>query len=86
VDTWEPGRPVLTAHDEAAWLAWRKVRKLQAQAYRRARCRRFDYYASPDTAAALEALWKPAAGRDFSTIIDGIIRDWLACCHRNTES
>jgi hypothetical protein len=83
VNTWEPGRPVLTAHDRAAWLAWRKTRKRQAQADRRARCRRFDYYASPDIAAALDGLWKPVAGHDFSTILDSIVRDWLDGCHRN---
>lgn len=80
---WEPGQPVHTAQDHADWLAWRTERKRQQQRYRRARLRRFDYHASPDTAATLERLWKPLAGHDYSTIIDRIVRDWLHDCHRN---
>ena len=83
MDKWIPGRPVLTEQDNADWRAWRSERKRQQQRDRRARLRRFDYCASPDTAAALELLWQPRPGCDFSTIIDGIVRDWLACCHRN---
>lgn len=83
MSTWTPGKPVKTAQDRADWLAWRKTRKRDQQAYRRSRLRRIDYHASPDTAAALALLWKPRAGCDFSSIIDGIVRDWLACCHRN---
>ena len=85
VGPWEPGKPVLTTHDRAAWLEWRKARKRDQQTARRARLRRIDYHASPDTAAALDLLWKPRAGYDYSSIIDGIVRDWLAHCHRNTE-
>lgn len=81
--TWEPGTPVQTDQDHADWIAWRKGRKCQQQKARRARLRRIDYYASPDTAAALERLWKPLAGHDYSAIIDAIVREWLADCHRN---
>lgn len=83
MDSWKPGRPVLTSQDNADWRAWRTERKRQQQRDRRARLRRFDYHASPDTAAALERLWKPFAGHDYSTIIDRIVRDWLSDCHRN---
>lgn len=83
MSTWTPGKPVRTAQDHAEWLEWRIDRKRQQQTARRVRLRRFDYHASPDTAAALDALWKPRAGYDYSSIIDGIVRDWLACCHRN---
>ena len=83
MSNWEPGKPVQTAQDHADWLDWRKARKRHQQAHRRSRLRRIDYHASPDTAAALDLLRKPRAGCDFSSIIDGIVRDWLACCHRN---
>ena len=80
---WTPGRPVITEADLSQWLAWRREKKRLDQRHRRARLRRFDYCASPDVAAALEILWRPQAGGDYSSIIDGIVRDWLACCHRN---
>ncbi len=75
---WMPGKPVITATDQAEWLAWRSERKRQQQRDRRARLRRIDYHASPDTAAALERLWRPQSGGDFSSIIDSIVREWLS--------
>lgn len=75
---WTPGKPVITAADQAEWLAWRSERKRQQQRDRRARLRRFDYHASPDTAAVLEHFWRPHPGGDFSSVIDRIVRDWLA--------
>ena len=83
MDVWKPGRPVLTAQDHSEWLTWRTERKRQQQRDRRARLRRIDYHASPDTAAALDQLWQRRLGHDFSSIIDGIVRDWLLHCHRN---
>ena len=85
MNEWEPGRPVLTARDRALWLAWRSARKRQQQVDRRARHRRIDYYASLEAAAALDRLWAPQAGRDFSSILDAIVMEWLACCHRNKQ-
>ena len=83
MSTWKPGQPVLTAQDHLEWRAWRKERTRQLQRERRATLRRFDYHASKDTAAALDQLWRPRPGHDFSSIIDGIVRDWLLHCHRN---
>lgn len=83
MSTWIPGKPVLTAQDHAAWHAWRKARKLQQQRDRRAGLRRIDYHASPDAAAALDSLWRSQSGFDYSRIIDSIVADWLAHCHRN---
>ena len=83
MSTWKPGMPVVTERDHGDWLVWRAERKRQQQRDRRARLRRIDYHASPDTAAALDKLWQRRPGRDFSTIIDGIVRDWLLHCHRN---
>jgi hypothetical protein len=74
---WIPGKPVLTEADREQWQAWRAERKRQQQRERRQRLRRFDYHASQDTAAVLEALWKPKAGNDFSSIIDRIVRAWV---------
>lgn len=85
MDTWKPGRPVLTTQDHADWQAWRLERRRQQQRDRRARLRRIDYHASPDTAVALDALWKQRAACDYSSIIDSIVREWLACCHRNKQ-
>lgn len=83
MDPWKPGQPVLTERDRADWLAWRSEKKRQDQRHRRAKLHRIDYCASPDIAAALATMWRPHAGGDYSSIIDGIVRDWLACCHRN---
>ena len=83
MNAWQPGKPVVSAQDHTEWLSWRKDRKRQRQADRRARLRRIDYYASPDTAAALDQLWQGRSGHNFSAIIDGIVRDWLLHCHRN---
>ena len=77
MDRWAPGRPVLTAQDHTEWLSWRKERKRQQQRDRRAGLRRIDYHASRDVAAALDLLWRPKPGGDYSSIIDGIVRDWL---------
>ena len=77
MNSWSPGKPVLTESDQAQWRAWRIERKRQQQRERRQRLRRFDYYASPDTAAAIENLWRPKPGRDFSSILDRIVREWL---------
>ena len=83
MSTWTSGKPIRPAQDRAEWIAWRNDRRRQQQTARRARLRRIDYHASPDTAAALDLLWKPQAGHDYSSIIDSIVRDWLAGCHRN---
>jgi hypothetical protein len=74
---WTPGTPVNTPQKRVEWQAWRLDRRRQQQRDRRKRLRRFDYHASPDTAAALEQLWRPRPGYDFSSIIDSIIRSWL---------
>jgi hypothetical protein len=74
---WTPGKPVLTGADQAKWLAWRSNRRREQQRERRARLRRIDYHASIDTAMALERMWRPSPGHDFSSILDRIVREWL---------
>lgn len=74
---WRPGLPVVSKEDHAAWSAWRATRRREQQRARRAASRRFDYYASPAVARALESLWRPTASHDFSTIIDRAIRAGL---------
>ena len=51
--TWQPGNPVVSASDEAEWLAWRKVRKLESQRWLRAHHPRIDYYPSREAMAAI---------------------------------
>lgn len=83
--TWTPGTPVISDQDRSDWQVWRRIRKLEQQRDRRRLLRRIDYHASRDVAEALDKLWQPTAGKDFSTILDGIVREWFACCHRNKE-
>lgn len=82
---WVPGLPVDTEQKKADWLAWRRERKRQQQRDRRKRLRRIDYYASPDAVAALIELWRPRPNHDFSSLLDTIVREWLAKCHRNKK-
>lgn len=81
--TWEPGKPVLTDEDHRQWAQWRKDRKRQQQRQRRASNPRIDYYPTPAALATVEALWRPIAGHDLSSIISSIIEEWS---HRNNAS
>lgn len=73
--TWRPGLPVVTPADFAAWEAWRKASILDGQRKRRRRLRRIDYYPSPEAAAIIDAWRSPAAGGDYSSVIDRLITD-----------
>ena len=82
---WQSGTPVRTAQDEAEWKAWRAERKRQQQRERRVRYPRIDYYPSDEAAEAIRALWCRQAGHDLSSIINRIVSEWAATCHRNKK-
>lgn len=70
---WQPGQPVLTATDEAAWMSWKKARKLEQQRERRQRYPRIDYYPSKEARAAIECLCYQGEGGDYSSVIDRLV-------------
>ncbi len=74
--TWQPGMPVLTEADTAAWKEWRRVSKRDAQRWRRAKYPRIDYY--PDKLAA-EIIGQHCGrfvGGDYSSVINRIVEEW----------
>jgi hypothetical protein len=75
---WQPGRPVITPADIAAWQAWRKARILADQRDRRGKLRRIDYYPSVRAAAIIDAHIRPCAGGDYSSVISRIVEEWAA--------
>ena len=82
---WCPGQRILTEQDRSEWLAWRKERKRQQQRERRARYARIDYYPSDAALTVIECLVMQRAGYDFSSVLDRIVEEWKAKCHRNKE-
>jgi hypothetical protein len=74
---WQPGKPIRTPADTAAWEAWRKACILAGQRDRRAKRRRIDYYPSDEAAAIITAA-QEAPGDSFSSVINLIIEDWAA--------
>jgi hypothetical protein len=71
--TWQPGQPIVSASDDAEWLAWRKAQKQEQQRYRRSVYRRIDYYPSDEAQAVIDARTGNHAGGDYSTVIDRLI-------------
>ena len=71
--TWQPGQPVVTAGDVADWKAWRRARKADAQRWRRKHSRRIDYYPGEDAQRIIDARTFPAAGGDYSGVIDALV-------------
>lgn len=82
--TWQPGTPVLTPEDRAAWKAWRAERKRQQQRERRARFQRIDYYASDQAVQALYALCTADEALDLSSALNRVVTEGAAQCHRNS--
>jgi len=70
---WKPGVPVVSLEDRAAWLQWKKNRTLELQRERRSRLHRIDYYPSAEVFEAIKSLTYPVAGRDASSVIDGLV-------------
>jgi hypothetical protein len=64
---------VLTAADHAEWEVWKRARKLEQQRERRRSNPRIDYYPSKEARAVIEAQCYPAAGGDFSSVIDNLV-------------
>lgn len=83
MNNWQPGRPVLSADDDAAWRAWRADRKRQLQRERRATNPRIDYYPDKEAAALIRSMTGPSVGRDYSSVINRIVAEWADRCHRN---
>lgn len=81
--TWQPGRPVLSARDQQDWQQWRKDRKREQQRERRAANPRIDYYPDAQALATIQSLCSASAGGDYSSVINGIVHEWSARCHRN---
>ena len=75
--TWQPGRPVVSASDDADWRAWRLANKLEQQRARRQRYPRIDYYPSKEARAAILARTFPSVGGDRSSVIDRLILSGL---------
>ena len=75
---WQPGMPVVTAQDHAAWREWRHSRALVTQKDRRKRHRRIDYYPSEEVAALIESQRTPRCGGDASSILNRIVCEWAA--------
>ena len=74
--TWKPGVPVLTEQDTAQWLEWRRVRKRDAQRWRRARYPRIDYYPDKLAHAVIVARTGHFVGGDYASVINGIVSEW----------
>ena len=83
--SWQPGRPIATERDHTEWEAWRRKSKREAQRRRRARNPRIDYYPSPEADALIRSMAGRIAGRDFSSIINRIVSEWVERCHRNKQ-
>lgn len=75
---WTPGRLVVTPEEHAAWQEWKRGRKLEQQRQRRAKLRRIDYYPSPEAAKVIDALTRPIAHADHSSVINGIVTEWAS--------
>ncbi len=75
--TWQPGQPVVTDNDHAAWQTWRKARALELQRGRRRSLWRIDYYPGRRVARILaaeaERLGSPV---NYHEILDRIICEW----------
>jgi hypothetical protein len=71
--TWQPGQPVVTATDLAEWRASKRTRKLADQRERRKHYRRIDYYPGEDAQRIIDARTFPAAGGDYSSVIDALV-------------
>jgi hypothetical protein len=79
-NVWQPGMPIKTRTDVAAWEAWRKAHILADQRARRAKLRRIDYYPSDNAAAIIDACYGNRArfgGGDYSSVISRIIEEWV---------
>jgi hypothetical protein len=74
--SWIPGRPVVTAADNAEWQEWRRRRTREQQRARRATLTRIDYYPSEEARALIDARRHRGPGGDASSIINGMIQDW----------
>ena len=94
--SWQPGQPVATKQDHKEWNQWRRESKREAQRRRRARNPRIDYYPSPEADALIRSMAGRFAGRDFSSILNHIVREWAEQyarareaqaerCHRNKQ-
>jgi hypothetical protein len=76
--TWQPGKPVVTAQDNAEWRIWRKSRKLEQQRARRRGLRRIDYEARPEARALLTHLQQRHWPVGVSAVLDAIVARWIS--------
>lgn len=83
--SWAPGLPVITEQDHQSWQQWRKDRKRQQQRERRAKYPRIDYYPSDEASALIRGLSSNTVGGDFSSVLNRIVSEWAARCHRNKQ-
>ena len=73
---WQPGRPVLTDADNAAWAEWRRTSKREAQRARRAKYSRIDYYPDELAASIISGQSGRFVGGDYSSVINRIVAEW----------
>jgi hypothetical protein len=73
---WQPGRPVVTAQDDAEWQAWRRARILEQQRERWKQMRRIDYYPSKEAAAVIDRFRHRYANGDTSSVLNRIVAEW----------
>lgn len=78
MSNWQPGKPIATADDVAAWQAWKKESKLAAQRYRRSKYPRIDYYPGKEAHAVILSHINNWPGGDYSSVIDRIIMEWAS--------
>jgi len=74
--TWVPGLPVLTEQDIAEWREWRRVRKRDAQQWRRARYPRIDFYPDELACEVIGSESGPFVGGTYSSVINRIVAEW----------
>ena len=76
---WQPGQPVITASDRAAWQAWKKARSRESQQYRRhsEHYLRIDYYAYGKVAKLIRGMVECGEVRGYAHALDRIIEEWM---------
>ena len=73
---WQPGTPVTTEQDRAAWAKWRNDRKRESQRYRRAKYPRIDYYPDALAETVIRDRTGQFVGGDLSSVINRIVTEW----------